>query len=55
MAKKSSPKKSEIPKAVKLTEAEIIDKFKELSDSNLTQDAQAFFAGLLKVNKWLIE
>ena len=55
MAKKSSPKKSEIPKAVKLTEAEIIEKFKELSDSNLTQDAQDFFAGLLKVNKWLIE
>ena len=55
MAKKSSPKKSKMPKAVKLTEAEIIEKCKVLSDSNLTQDAQEFFSGLLKANKWLIE
>lgn len=55
MAKKSSPKKSKIPKAVKVTDAQIIELCKKLSDSNLDQEDQDFFAGLLKANKWLIE
>ena len=55
MAKKSSPKKSKVPKAVKVTDAQIIELCKKLSDSNLEQEDQDFFAGLLKANKWLIE
>ena len=55
MAKKSSPKKSKVPKAVKVSDAQIIELWEKLSDSNLDQEDQDFFAGLLKANKWLIE
>ena len=55
MTKKQSIKKSNQPKAIKLSNEQIETICKELVDSDLNDITRELVVGLIKTNKWLIE
>jgi transposase len=55
LAKKKTESQNKKPKQVKVTEEQVLKLTEVLEASNLDTDTQAFFSGLLKSNRWLIQ
>ncbi len=55
MAKKKTKNKKNNPEKVKVTDQQLIDFTQQLKDSDLSQETQDFFSGLLKSNRWMIQ